>query len=333
MANKAHLKQIQKGALAWNSWRRAYKVSRPDLSGADLSGLSLNFVDFSNTNLVGADLSETDLDLARLFRADFTNATLVGAKLTSLILIEANFSLANLSESNISGGMMKGVTFQGTNFSGALFSDADLTEINMSGASLLDVRFHKTHLTDVNWSMVELGGTHLETMDLSRVLGLTTCRHTRPSKIDYSTIKRSRLPFSFLRGVGIPDAELKNLPDELSDQALARSLTEAAEARDFFRKTFERLTAERDVQKRGYLLERFLKDFFAFEGMTPRASFRLLGEQIDGAFIWADRVFLLEAKWVKDPIGGAALLIRADFLSRSMVILPMPLRGSREKAL
>jgi hypothetical protein len=177
----------------------------------------------------------------------------------------------------------------------------------MSGASLLDVKFHKTHFTNVNWSMVELGGTHLETMDLSRVSGLTTCRHTRPSKIDYSPIKRSRLPFSFLRGVGIPDAELKNLPVELFDQALARSLTEAAEARKFFRKTFEQLTAERDVQKRGYLLERFLKDFFAFEGMTPRGSFRLLGEQIDGSFVWAERVFLLEAKWVKDPIGAAAL--------------------------
>jgi hypothetical protein len=65
------------------------------------------------------------------------------------------------------------------------------------------------------------------------------------------------------------------------------------------------LNEHRDHQQRGYAFERFLNDFFEFERLSPRGSFRLIGEQIDGSFAWANRTHLVEAKWVKEPVAGA----------------------------
>ena len=50
-------------------------------------------------------------------------------------------------------------------------------------------------------------------------------------------------------------------------------------------------------QRRGYKFEKFLKDMFDVYGLSPRASFRLEGEQIDGSFVCGGDTYLLEAKW------------------------------------
>jgi Arc/MetJ-type ribon-helix-helix transcriptional regulator len=60
-----------------------------------------------------------------------------------------------------------------------------------------------------------------------------------------------------------------------------------------------------DHQQRGYAFERFLNAFFEFEALSPRGSFKIVGEQIDGSFSWATRTHLVEAKWVKEPVAGA----------------------------
>lgn len=52
-----------------------------------------------------------------------------------------------------------------------------------------------------------------------------------------------------------------------------------------------------DPQARGYAFEKFLKDVFDAYGMSPRASFRLTGEQIDGSFVLGEQIYLLEARW------------------------------------
>lgn len=64
---------------------------------------------------------------------------------------------------------------------------------------------------------------------------------------------------------------------------------------------------ELEPQPRGYGFERFLKDMFDAYGLSARASFRLVGEQIDGSFEAGGHVYLLEAKWTNDPVGAAAL--------------------------
>lgn len=62
-------------------------------------------------------------------------------------------------------------------------------------------------------------------------------------------------------------------------------------------------------QPRGFAFEIFLKDLFAAYGLAPRASFRLVGEQIDGSFQLHADIYLLEAKWQSHPTAQDDLLI------------------------
>lgn len=50
-------------------------------------------------------------------------------------------------------------------------------------------------------------------------------------------------------------------------------------------------------KKRGFELERVMYDLFELFDLDPKASFRTVGEQIDGAFSLSGTDFLFEAKW------------------------------------
>ena len=60
---------------------------------------------------------------------------------------------------------------------------------------------------------------------------------------------------------------------------------------------FNELATSKDLQKRGYALEKFLYDLFMLYDLEPKGSFKNAGEQIDGAFTFQGTDFLLEAKW------------------------------------
>lgn len=57
-----------------------------------------------------------------------------------------------------------------------------------------------------------------------------------------------------------------------------------------------------DPQPRGYAFEKFLKELFDVCGLSGRASFRLVGEQIDGSFEMKGETYLLEAKWTNQQV-------------------------------
>lgn len=61
--------------------------------------------------------------------------------------------------------------------------------------------------------------------------------------------------------------------------------------------------------QRGYAFEEFLNKVFNAFGLSPRAAFRLTGEQIDGSFVLDSDTYLLEAKWENKPTAQPDLLI------------------------
>lgn len=65
--------------------------------------------------------------------------------------------------------------------------------------------------------------------------------------------------------------------------------------------------SEMTPQARGYAFEAFLGSLFDLYGMRAKASFRNLGEQIDGSFVFANEVYLLEAKWHNTQTGVSDL--------------------------
>lgn len=60
-------------------------------------------------------------------------------------------------------------------------------------------------------------------------------------------------------------------------------------------------------QMRGYSLEGFLPPLFHVFDIDAKASFRLVGEQIDGAFTFDGGEWLFECKWQDAPVGAADL--------------------------
>ncbi len=60
---------------------------------------------------------------------------------------------------------------------------------------------------------------------------------------------------------------------------------------------FNTLATTKDLQKRGFDLEKFLYDLFLPYELEPKGSFKNYGEQIDGAFTFQGTDYLLEAKW------------------------------------
>jgi hypothetical protein len=80
---------------------------------------------------------------------------------------------------------------------------------------------------------------------------------------------------------------------------------------------FSLLTSE-EPQKRGYRLERILRELFEIFDLDPKASFRITGEQIDGAFTFEGTDFLFEAKWQQDLVGASDLDSLAGKLRRKL---------------
>lgn len=72
---------------------------------------------------------------------------------------------------------------------------------------------------------------------------------------------------------------------------------------------FLALFREANPQKRGYLFEAFLNDFFEAHNVAPRGSFRIAGEQIDGSFEWRDSTYIVEARWRADTANNSDLLV------------------------
>lgn len=62
-------------------------------------------------------------------------------------------------------------------------------------------------------------------------------------------------------------------------------------------------------QQKGFKLEKIMNDLFSLDDLDPKSSFKVMGEQIDGAFTLNNTEYLFEAKWTTQPINKADLVI------------------------
>lgn len=107
---------------------------------------------------------------------------------------------------------------------------------------------------------------------------------------------------AFLGGLPSTDAGAR--------QASSRAVFSVPEGEiEKLKNRFLALFAEADPQKRGFLFEEFLNDFFLIHGLDPHGSFKVAGEQIDGTFEWSGSTFLVEARWRKKDANAADLLV------------------------
>lgn len=105
--------------------------------------------------------------------------------------------------------------------------------------------------------------------------------------------------------------------DDFSEYLSAQQNRKSAQERiqktkDYQRKIDELYTEFSEIirlqpQQRGYSFESFLNDLFFFFDLAPRGSFKIKGEQIDGAFTHDGTDYLLEAKWRNEVSANADL--------------------------
>ena len=70
---------------------------------------------------------------------------------------------------------------------------------------------------------------------------------------------------------------------------------------------FFEIAINNNKQQRGFQLEKLLNELFILFELSAKSSFKITGEQIDGAFTFDGTDFLLEAKWQKELIPASEL--------------------------
>lgn len=73
------------------------------------------------------------------------------------------------------------------------------------------------------------------------------------------------------------------------------------------REEYVSLIKSNDFNARGYKLEKIVRELFELFDLDPKASFKIEGEQIDGAFTFDNIDYLFEGKWQKELAGTSDL--------------------------
>ncbi|MDL1976347.1 MAG: restriction endonuclease [Deltaproteobacteria bacterium] len=84
--------------------------------------------------------------------------------------------------------------------------------------------------------------------------------------------------------------------------------------------SFLHLVGLKNNNERGYAFEAFLNDLFEYYDLDPRRSFKIIGEQIDGAFTFENTDYIIEAKWQKKLVNAGELYKFAGKISAKLKI-------------
>lgn len=189
MPSHKHLDLLKQGVRVWNTWRDEHPRIQPKLSNAFLRRFDLR----------GANLSGADLSFANLSESNLESANLSRAALNWSDVCAVNFKRADLSFADLTG-----VDAQFANFMSA----------KLIGAELIFVDFNEADLRWSDFSQATIGWSRFTSNNLNVVNGLEAVNHIGPSQISIDTIYRSKgsIPEIFLRGTGMPDSFLRNLP-------------------------------------------------------------------------------------------------------------------------
>lgn len=133
--------------------RRKVKLTKANLAGEDLSGISFAYADLTDANFFHANLSGTsffkanlvgaDFAGAKLTKADLSYANLVGADLTGAKLTDARLFQANLTVADLWVVDFSRANLRRANLTEAGLTRADLTEADLTGANLTGVKYNE----------------------------------------------------------------------------------------------------------------------------------------------------------------------------------------------
>lgn len=186
MANPEHVEIVQKGREAIRQWRKDHPTEIFDLSE----------VAFAGADLWGAELSGASLRGAVLLFGNLGSVYLMNADLSSAFLDQCEFGAANLAGADLSGAFVNSTRFAHV--------------VRYPGGTTTGT---PNCFDGTNFEGATIHGVTFEDVNLSQARGLESVIHTGPSDISLGTIVRSngRIPESFLRGAGVPNALIESI--------------------------------------------------------------------------------------------------------------------------
>jgi len=199
MADEEHLKIMRQGSEAWNVWRRLNPAIKPDLTGISLSGKQAGNLRLAHADLSFATMKKANLRGSDIWRTVLNFADMTGANLSRAFFGRANMYCANLSETNIDFARFIGTDLNGANFSRARVQNTAFIDSDLNGADFSDAWIRATSFANV---------------DLSGVKGLETVHFYGPSSLGIDSIYKSggSIPTAFLRGCGVPEDFIQQMP-------------------------------------------------------------------------------------------------------------------------
>ena len=105
--------------------------------------------------------------------------------------------------------------------------------------------------------------------------------------------------------------ELKQKAKEKREQEIS-SFKQTEQLLEEIKQEFFALHSSTDSQGRGYKLENIMYRLFQLYELDAKSSFKVLGEQIDGAFTLDGTEYLFEGKWQQAPVNKADLAAFQD---------------------
>ena len=176
------------GVKGWNAWRQEL-VESAKTSGPPIKKTTVTYE--------GQELEGYTAESARRLR--LRNRSWILKHLPPLN--DVNLDGANLCNVNLSWMNLYGSSLRGTQLCEANLVSTNLTRVSLRRANLAGAHLGKTIFAD---------------SDLSEVQGLETVQHSGPSEISVATLYHSSVKapgfHHFLRGIGVPEALIGQLP-------------------------------------------------------------------------------------------------------------------------
>ncbi|MEW7857411.1 hypothetical protein AB2M95_15995 [Pseudomonas chlororaphis] len=141
--------------------------------------------------------------------------------------------------------------------------------------------------------------------------------HLNPLDDGPQKVEKARNAVNQLKQLVEPHQDLKKEQDNIKhrQELAARKLRENVAVRqklETIKLRYMTLISSDNAQSRGFELERIMYELFELFDLDPKASFKNLGEQLDGAFSLDGTEYLFEAKWQKDLVNKADLAAFSD---------------------
>ena len=155
------------------------------------------------------------------------------------------------------------------------------------------------------------------------VSSITSFRHLEQLDGGAQKAERARIAIANLKIIFEPHLQAQKEQEDLIERqrkAAEKLKTNAAmqQKLEEIKTRYMSLVTSRDVQGRGFELEKVMYDIFELFDLDPKASFRNTGEQIDGAFSLEGTEYIFEARWQQELVNAAALDAFASKVRRKL---------------